>query len=365
MKTHPLSRLTLLTALSAALSNPAHSQNWLTAGNTLTTAHFLGSGAGNSIGVQFRVNNANRMFIAPATTVIPQNVGIGPFSPTILPQSSLHVHSTIVDQMNVPFATFQLTNNTSTSAANRGIITTLSSTSGTLINREGRMGVFGANGLQLGALVNSVHATILTNGNYGIGTTNPLQRFHMRGGFGLIDGANAALCFGAASTNQHGEYLIEYDVSTDPLNTVYGLNFAKPGTSQSGLRNFVLYLNNQGNIGMSVLPSKINNAYKLSVNGTIRANELVVETGWADYVFEKGYELMPLEDVADFIAEEGHLPNVPSAEEIQECGAPVGETQRMLLAKIEELTLYILDQNRRIVELEEYVVATSTPDGRR
>jgi hypothetical protein len=65
--------------------------------------------------------------------------------------------------------------------------------------------------------------------------------------------------------------------------------------------------------------------------------------------------------VAAFIRAEGHLPGVPDAAEVQACGASLGETQTMLLAKVEELTLYILEQERRIAELEQRAAATTVP----
>lgn len=87
-------------------------------------------------------------------------------------------------------------------------------------------------------------------------------------------------------------------------------------------------------------------AYKLMVNGSIRAKELVVETNWSDFVFEPGYKLPTLDEVETHIAEHGHLPGVPSAVSIQENGLPVAATQALLMQKVEELTLYMLEMKR-------------------
>ena len=79
----------------------------------------------------------------------------------------------------------------------------------------------------------------------------------------------------------------------------------------------------------------------------------VVNDGtWADYVFNKDYKLKSLKDVEEFIAKNKHLPNVPSANEIATNGNNVGQTEKVLLEKIEELTLYVIEQNKRIEELE-------------
>ncbi len=93
--------------------------------------------------------------------------------------------------------------------------------------------------------------------------------------------------------------------------------------------------------------------HKLDVNGTARAKEIIVESNWADFVFEEDYELMPLEEVAEHIEREKRLPGVRSAEEIQAEGASVGETQAMLLQKVEELTLYVIELNEEVKSLRE------------
>ncbi len=91
--------------------------------------------------------------------------------------------------------------------------------------------------------------------------------------------------------------------------------------------------------------------YALAVNGNIRSKEVVVESGWADYVFEKEYKLMTLDELKIFIQKNKHLPNIPSAKEVSENGLQVGNMQRMMMEKIEELTLYILELKKEIDQL--------------
>ncbi|MFT5474133.1 MAG: hypothetical protein ACI856_002469, partial [Kiritimatiellia bacterium] len=82
---------------------------------------------------------------------------------------------------------------------------------------------------------------------------------------------------------------------------------------------------------------------ELAVNGTIKARELIVTlSGWPDYVFEKGYELMPLVEVERYIREHGHLPNVPSARHVETQGLAVGDMHAVLLRKIEEMSLHLI-----------------------
>jgi hypothetical protein len=99
--------------------------------------------------------------------------------------------------------------------------------------------------------------------------------------------------------------------------------------------------------------------HKLTVNGAIRAKEIIVDTGWADYVFSPDYRLAPLAEVEAHIKEKGHLPDVPSAKEVAERGVSIGESQALLLRKVEELTLHVIalskadeEQKSKIRQLE-------------
>ena len=97
--------------------------------------------------------------------------------------------------------------------------------------------------------------------------------------------------------------------------------------------------------------------YRLSISGNMRAHEIKVYTDWADFVFEKDYELPTLEDVELFINENGHLKDIPSNEEVEENGIEVGEMNKLLLQKIEELTLYLIEQNKEIVDMKKEIKA--------
>jgi len=104
-----------------------------------------------------------------------------------------------------------------------------------------------------------------------------------------------------------------------------------------------------GTVGIQTLPDSV---YLLSVNGAIRAKEIVVETGWADFVFEEGYDLPTLTEVEKHIKENGHLIDIPSASEIAREGANLGTISVKLLQKIEELTLYTIELEKRLKKLE-------------
>ena len=100
---------------------------------------------------------------------------------------------------------------------------------------------------------------------------------------------------------------------------------------------------NAGDVGIGTANTA---GYKLAVNGKIRAKEIRVETGWADYVFAPEYKLRPLEEVESFIKANQHLPEIQPASEIQANGLDVAAVTTKMMAKIEELTLYLIEMKK-------------------
>jgi hypothetical protein len=106
-----------------------------------------------------------------------------------------------------------------------------------------------------------------------------------------------------------------------------------------------------GKVGIGT--SSITTDALLTVNGTIHAKEVnITLNNLADYVFSPEYLLMPLHKVEAFVKTNKHLPEIPSAAEVKEKGLSIGEMQNKLLQKIEELTLYVIEQQKRIEQLE-------------
>jgi hypothetical protein len=105
--------------------------------------------------------------------------------------------------------------------------------------------------------------------------------------------------------------------------------------------------------GGSVGIGTTNPVHPLHVAGAIGAEEVIVSSTGADYVFEPDYRLRPLKEVAAYIEANHHLPDIPSADEVKEKGMGVGEMEAKLLAKIEELTLHMIHEHKRNDRLEE------------
>lgn len=109
-----------------------------------------------------------------------------------------------------------------------------------------------------------------------------------------------------------------------------------------------------GNVGIGTTDPKA----KLAVNGDIYAKKVrVTPDDWPDFVFESAYELPSLQELERFIAEHKHLPGIPSAKEVSEQGVDLGQNQAKLLQKIEEMTLYLIEQHKKFAAQEEMMKA--------
>ena len=135
------------------------------------------------------------------------------------------------------------------------------------------------------------------------------------------------------------------------------INRSNGGNLHIGYRNTdnTILQANGGSVGIGTSLNANPNNYKLAVNGTIGAKEVKVEISsqtWADYVFEPTYQLPTLTQVESYIKKNKHLPDVPSAKEVEKEGIDLGKMDATLLKKIEELTLYVIEQGKKLTELE-------------
>lgn len=247
------------------------------------------------------------------------------------------------------------------------------------------------------------------NGNLGIGTPAPTAALHIKGNgkeiFVQDDNVNTAVIGGWDGTSQYLKS-INLGVSLTPLtiqasrvtldggnvgigtsspqnllhvqNNTIGSNIAR--FASGGTRGVTIYSNdnyvklqvsdNAGNIGswanLTLNPDGGNvgigttnlKGYKLAVAGNVIAESVIValQGQWPDYVFKAENKLLSLKEVEQYVQANSHLPEMPSEAEVRKEGIDLGQMDAKLLKKIEELTLHLIQQNKRIEELERLLI---------
>lgn len=195
-----------------------------------------------------------------------------------------------------------------------------------------------------GSTVRQDRMKIAEDGNVGIGTTTPAYKldvlgtanatnlrtstFQMTGG---SPGAGKVLTCDAS-----GNATWQPAPASQWTSSGSNINYTTPGVVS---------------IGTNIAPA----GYKLAVGGKIVAEEVVVklQANWPDYVFGNEYKLLSLSELERFIITNKHLPEIPSASEIKTDGLKVGEMEALLLKKIEELTIYLIEADKRIDILQQ------------
>jgi hypothetical protein len=208
--------------------------------------------------------------------------------------------------------------------------------------------------------------TVSSDEQVGIGTNNPVTRLTIMSqegpqalGAGVLSAMrlcnNYAQSFGARSELQFGLSHLQNErigviagEYSQYLSGVCGdLVF---GTSQSSTIYERMRITYGGNLLINKT-SQVNQIYKLDVNGLVRANEIVVNTNGADFVFDDNYNLTSLQELEAYIQKNNHLPGIDPADKMQREGMLVGDLNTKLLQKIEELTLYVIELEKKVEKL--------------
>ena len=225
--------------------------------------------------------------------------------------------------------------------------------------------------IMLGAYKNSPKTvlTLMGTGNVGIGTAAPSERLVVNGNIKVIlDQANLP------NKNVMGIVSLEYSGITGAKNWalrgVYQYPFGVGNNADGGDLDVIKSMNGAivlatktdgtalGNVGIGIT----NPAERLAVNGMIRAKEIKVEsTNWPDYVFEKNYQIASLGELEKYIKTNKHLPEMPSATEVESNGVELGDLVKKLLKNQEELTLHLIAQNKKIKALEKKLIDKHNP----
>jgi len=181
-------------------------------------------------------------------------------------------------------------------------------------------------------------------GNVGIGTgtISPTAKLDVNG----IIKTNADIQLGVSQVNSYLKMNTDSRTWWAGIGVISGDDRFDIYDATAGY--YALTIGKDGNVGIGIGTATA--AYKLEVKGTIHANEVIVDFKGtiADFVFKPTYKLMPLNQVEQFVKTNNHLPEIPSAAEIKKNGLSMGEMQNKLLQKVEELTLYVIEQQKEI-----------------
>jgi hypothetical protein len=227
---------------------------------------------------------------------------------------------------------------------------------------------------------------------------NPQKKLHVNGDI-LLSGQSPSLLFSKSENSPSSNYGIKY-LSTNQIgNNKAGLNFFIPAINPNNSKNFLLHISEDGNVGIgtgspgarldinyapgddysyatiiylsgnsiekcksiAVLQNGIESFVVwgngiVNVNNTLYAKSVKVRSNpmieWPDNVFEPNYNLLPIKELEQYILKNKHLPDVPTQNEISKEGMDVYEMNAILLKKVEELTLYVIEQQKQIEQLE-------------
>ncbi|PJJ80283.1 hypothetical protein [Mucilaginibacter auburnensis] len=191
---------------------------------------------------------------------------------------------------------------------------------------------------------------VSTTGRFGVGTASPISAFQVGNGVSSLSIGSAAytaldygtsyIGFNAARSN--GNWQVGDDGSNNGggviYSNVFGDMYFAPITSTG-----------TGGQTLTDMTVKSKIAFHITRDGLVRAKKIKVElTNWPDFVFRQDYKLPTLSEVKEYIDKNQHLPDMPSAEEIETNGLDLGEMNRLLVKKVEELTLYLIDKDRQV-----------------
>ena len=225
-----------------------------------------------------------------------------------------------------------------------------------LVTGNADLWLSGGNSIRMFTGANPTPALSIQNtGNVGIGTTTPSQALNVVGSIavspnGIISDEKFNGGLMITKPQASGQYinlvrsgLVPWSIGTVYNSSTFAIGMGKSSDAAFTAPFFNIDTNGYVGIGTAIPDSK------LTVNGNIHATEVVVDVNIpADYVFNSNYKLMPLHEVEKYVNTNNHLPEIPSASEIKKSGLNMGEMQNKLLQKVEELTLYMIDQQKTI-----------------
>jgi hypothetical protein len=333
-----MKKLILIFSFSVLFWGVYAQNSWELSGNPLTTAsHFLGTTDCKPI--IFKTNNGERMRLLSDKPYF----GIG----TSIPKAMLHLHwpmlaiECLKSDREEDSTIIRSTGSTmlllTTHAAANGFSVSYNNKNLFLKQQElGNLSIEGPNG----------GLTIAPDGNIGVGTDTPQAKLDVNG---------SIKAHSIEFTNMEFSGLIE--VQNVNITGNVGIGTTKPQKKVHLVGD--MRIDNSGKA--LVVTNNNQEVFAVSGAGDLRIKNIYAEmievkpNAWHDYVFYPDYELRSLSELEQYIKQNHHLPEIPSAKEVQENGIDLGDMQGKLLLKIEELTLYILQQNQQINNLQDQI----------
>ena len=387
-----MKKIAILLAAIAGLQ--VHAQSWSTTGHAGTNSATNFIGTTDNQPLVFKINGAEKMKLSPNGRLVFFDTHSQTWSNNLYIGGGNEVPSNNaggINYANVAVGLGSMSSNTTGNANTAvGFNTMTRSTTGSLNTALGinsmQNSVTGNNNVAVGH--NTLGGMIAGEYNTAVGfsamrtwgSTNsvPLVGNTAIGNSALMDlnngSFNTVMGHNSFLRTVNANYNVIIGTNNAPLinnatgNIYIGNNIAAVGTSPSNELNIGNWIvGNNGTIGIGQFTTQLpadgvaadGQKYKLFVKDGIRTEKVKVDiasgNGWADYVFEKDYQLMSLNDLEEFIDKNGHLPEVPTTEEAIKNGIELKEMNILLLKKIEELTLYTLEQEKRIEALEKKV----------
>ncbi len=366
--------LTFALAITATLFcclNKTNAQSWVIGGNTVTKDTSFGTK--NAHAIKFITNNSQRMIINDAGLIgvgtnslyrSKFNVNGGVGHTTSIFGNAAHGISLVYDNPAIGFNSY---NNSNTWKP-------LDDGYGGWISVDNTYGQMQFATLPYGkkddVVTPAIRMTILQNGFVGIGTVAPATKLQVNGDETLTgklymnsDQKSIQFALPTATPAPMMYMFPSGTVNYDRMVIAHSPAYPDWGLQYTDLEDNFEFLS----AGTSVMHIGLGNhyvgigtttpAYTLDVCGTIRAKEVRVETGWCDYVFDKNYKLKSLDEVEKYINENKHLPGIVSASNVEKNGLKVGEMNKAMMEKIEELTLYVIELSKENKKLQSEIDA--------
>ncbi|QEM09133.1 hypothetical protein [Mucilaginibacter rubeus] len=215
------------------------------------------------------------------------------------------------------------------------------------------------------ACYSHLHAqnTFPSTGNVGVGTTGPAAVLTVTNATPVIqlfdkdvnprDGSSLGkLAFGSGANELASIDAMRFSTNYDDVTNILFRTSWATGAGGDGANIERMRISYTGNVGIGIG----NPQNKLDVNGTIHSKVVLIDlNGWQDRVFKKEYQLLPLTEVKAYIDQHQHLPEIPSEQDMIKNGLDVGEMNQLLMKKVEELTLYLIELKTEVSQLQKQI----------